>query len=662
MLAFSRILISLSLTACLTGAASAQIYSPKVLRRGQPDASDLQSLAKSIYAQSGARTPRERAEAIWRFFLTDGRFVPPGFWYHIAGWAYEEPRGEVLDPVRLLNSYGFGLCYQVAPLLAAVWKAGGFEDARVWFLTGHTVAEVFYDGAYHHFDSDVMGYNITGKGPVERASVASVAQIESDGDIILGKLRGPRDPIASLIPYPWYPADVRAGAMADVASLFTTRNDNHLFPFDRAPGGHSMDLVLRPGEKLIRYFEPERPDVFYLPYKWTGRSWEEFPREIAEYDIRTAAGPRSQKDDRRWGTGRLEYRPAVTAARRQVFDVASPYVIIDARFEFQLDLPAGQSARAAVSIDGGHTWAAAGAVTGPHQGRWTTAPQALTRSAHGSRTAVAGRYAYECSLTLSEGARLGPVLLTTRVQLNPRTLPDLKPGPNELTYSNKDYRRRLLPVDVQHADQWATHSAHARFIGDGAQGYWIPEDGSTAEFTFRMNEPDGSPLSGFTAGGHFLDLTRGVAPDKFNAEIRSAAVVPAASSPSASIAWSSSPDGPFTTIWEFDPKLVWRDGKPVDRVLPWPEIDRHVALRGAREAFVRYRFSGMAVDDLRLAVESAPAGKSSGLAITHVWKENGVEKRHVERILPGALGHTYSVQTRPDTKIENVAVIFESGK
>ena len=109
---------------------------------------------------AGAHTEREKAEAIWRFFLTDGRFVKPGFWYHIAGWTYEEPAGEVLDPMKLLNSYGFGLCYHIAPLLEAVFEAGGFADARCWFLTGHTVAEVFYDGGYHYFDSDMMGYNV----------------------------------------------------------------------------------------------------------------------------------------------------------------------------------------------------------------------------------------------------------------------------------------------------------------------------------------------------------------------------------------------------------------------------------------------------------------------------------------------------------------------
>ena len=257
-----RCCLSLLVAAC---ALPAQVDSPKVLKKGQPDSTSLRALVAGIYANAGAHGPRERAEAIWRFFLTDGRFVEPGFWYHIAGWAYEEPQGEVLDPLKLINSYGFGLCYQIAPAAGDVWKAGGFEDARVWFLTGHTVAEVFYDGAYHHFDSDMMGYNATRSG-----SVASVRQLEQDGNIMLSGLAGP-------VADPWYPADVRAGAIPDLAAAFTSTSDNRLFPFERAPQGHSMDFTLRPGERLVRYFEPERADLFYLPYKFDGRLVEGVP-------------------------------------------------------------------------------------------------------------------------------------------------------------------------------------------------------------------------------------------------------------------------------------------------------------------------------------------------------------------------------------------------
>jgi len=207
----------LGLVFCIALSAHAQVSSPRVTRAGQIDSWDLPTLVHGIYEQARAMTPRERAEAIWRFFLTDGRYVKPGFWYHIAGWAYEEPTGEVLDPVKLLNSYGFGLCYHIAPLLAAAYDAVGFADARVWFLTGHTVAEVFYDGAYHYFDSDMMGYNAMGDGDPRKLPVASVHQIEQDGGIILGKLKAPRDVDAKRVDYPWYPADVREAAMDGLA-------------------------------------------------------------------------------------------------------------------------------------------------------------------------------------------------------------------------------------------------------------------------------------------------------------------------------------------------------------------------------------------------------------------------------------------------------------
>ena len=171
-----RILL-LALVAKFGCRCEAQAYSPVVLKDGQIDSTSLKALTEGIYRQADAKTEREKAEAIWRFFLTDGRFVKPGFWYHIAGWAYEEPLGEVLDPIKLLNSYGFGLCYHIAPLLEAAYDAGGFEDARVWFLTGHTVAEVFYAGKYHYFDSDMMGYNPIGSGPLKQRQVASVHDI-----------------------------------------------------------------------------------------------------------------------------------------------------------------------------------------------------------------------------------------------------------------------------------------------------------------------------------------------------------------------------------------------------------------------------------------------------------------------------------------------------
>jgi hypothetical protein len=642
-----RRLATLVLTATL--AAQAQVYSPHILKQGQPDPWDLAGLAQGIYQKAGATTPRQRAEAVWRFFLTDGRFVEPGFWYHIAGWAYEEPGGEVLDPIKLVNSYGFGLCYQIAPLLEAVWKAGGFEDARVWFLTGHTVAEVFYDGGYHYFDSDMMGYN-----PVAGGRVASVRELEQDGSIILGKMRGPREVATAAVSSPWYPADVRAGAMDGLAELFTTSRDNWLFPFKRAPRGHTMDFVLRPGERMTLNFQPERDDLFYLPYKFNGSEWVEFPQEIAQYGIRTPDGPRSQKDARRWATGRLEYDVPVTGEGAQVIEVRSPYVIIDARFTIEAQLrTAGDRCTVETSADGGRTWTPAASRHGPRSGVWKVEPATLTRSAHGRRTAVSGLYTYHVRISRTAGAALRRVLLVTRFQLNPRTLPALENGRNALAFSQGAAMLRREAVSLTPG-----HTAAATLSTVGGQYLWTPRPGATAELLYRL---DASPsFAAIEAGARFLDLRAGLAPDKFTAEARPIAAPAASADAAASIAWSATAGGPFATLWEYEPRLEWRDGIAVERVLRWPEVDRRVTFpRTVPQVWVRYRFRGMAMDSARLAAETPAAESRSVLNITHQWTENGRPRAFTRRVRPGARYVPYVVETRRGARIGNRAIVLE---
>ena len=639
---------------------SAQVYSPKVLVKGQPDPTSLARFAQGIYEQAGAKTPRERAEAIWRYFLTDGRFVAPGLWYHIAGWAYEEPMGELLDPLKLINSYGFGLCYQIAPALEAVYRAGGFEDARVWFLTGHTVTEVFYDGAYHHYDSDMLGYTTVGDKPAKASTVASVHQLEMDGGIILSKLKGPRDADSKRLDYPWYPADVRAGAMDGLAELFTTTSDNSLFPYERAPQGYKPDFVLRPNERLVRYFHPERPGLFYLPYKFDGTEWKEFPQGDIAYQIFVADGPHSQKDERKWGTGYFEYRPKLTGASAQVFDVQSPYVIIDSQFIADLTLASNQqSVVFETSSDNGRTWSLAGRLSGPHQGAWHGEPAVLTKTAHGRRTAVSGTYGYLLRLTANGGATASNLLLRTRIQLNPRTLPALVAGHNELRYSSgPDRGRYTLSVTAKSAQSVATRLTNANYVEQGGQGYWVPKGEQAAEVVFKLAAPQGEALGGFDTGGRFLDLSRGIAPDKFTAEVRRVEAVDS-SHASASIAWSLSPDGPFHTIWEYDPKLVWKDGVEIDRVLRWPEVDRHVEVNRASAVYVRYRLQGLAIDDFRLALETHAAESGCRLELTHVYRVNGVEKTASKQVPPGVAQWAYSIDTPAGAKVSNQAFILE---
>ncbi len=661
------IALALLIAACL----NAQVYSPQVLVKGQIDSSDLVALVRGIYDHAHAVTPREKAEAIWRFFLTDGRFVTPGFWYHIAGWAYEEPAGEVLDALKLLNSYGFGLCYHIAPLLEAVYEAGGFEDARVWFLTGHTVTEVFFDGAYHYFDSDMMGYNAVGDGDPRKLPVSSVHQIEQDGGIILNKLKAPRDVDAKRVDYPWYPADVREAAIDGLAELFTTTQDNRLFPFTRHSPGHSIAFTLRPGERLIRYFRPEQPGLFYLPFKRTEKGWQEFPEEVTQYQIRTADGPRSQKDDRYWSTGRIEYTPVLsdphayysTTAGEAVFQVLSPYVIIDAKFSLELDLASkAQSVEVATSTDGGKSWATAGTVTGPIHGQWQAATAIDARSAHGTLTAVSGSYGYLVRLT-KQAAEVKQLTISTRFQMNPRTLPALAGGTNEVTYrAGAAQQRWPIAVALDRVEQHAYLADNARYVAEKSQGFLAAKNAEAAEIILELEAPSDATISGFEAGGRFLDIRSGEAPDKFTAEVRKTTYQPEVPPErrEASLGWAVTAQGSYTELWHYDPDLKWKDAIPIDRTLRWPEVFRQVRSlpNDTRRVYVRYRLKGMALDDLRMAVISPEERKSPLLEITHLWHEGGQARSYVERIAEPWREHHYSVPAGATAPITNDALIL----
>jgi hypothetical protein len=636
--------MKLVLTAVLLASSSlAQVYSPNVLLRGQPDSTNLKSFAHTIIHNAGAKTPRQRAEAIWRFFLTDGRFVKPGFWYHIAGWTYEEPTGEVLDPLKLLNSYGFGLCYHIAPLLEAVFEAAGFEDARVWFLTGHTVAEVYYDGSYHYFDSDMMGYNVPGTGPFEGKPVASVRQLEQDAGIILGKMTGPKSVKEGVVDAPWYPADVRAGAMDGLADLFTSTKDNYLFPATRYSTGHDMGFVLRPGEKLTRFFQPEAPSLFYLPYTYDGKQWREFPQEVPRYKIRTADGPRSQKDDRTWGTGRIEYTPPkIGDDRTLVFEMPSPWVVIDAKVAADVKLASAESSLSVETSVDGRSWLPAGRLTGPFDGTWSTEPHVITHSANGRLTAVSGSYGYWVRFVRSgpESASIRTLTLTSRIQINPRTLPALAAGENHLVYTSASalvrHKASLALQDLQ--------SPNLRVLTENGQTLLCPGPGGGE----KVVELDAT--TGFDFGARFIEIRNGLAPDKLTAEVRTTAA--GDRSGAASIEWSTSPAGPWRKMWTFP-------SPNIDRVLRWPEANVSVRSlpKGTQKVYVRVRTSGPCVDNVRSAIWRAGDPPSGKLRVTHSWTEGGVQRQHSEFIAAAAQSRDYKVET--ETIPRNESVTFE---
>ena len=197
--------------------------------------------------------------------------------------------------------------------------------------------------------------------------------------------------------------------------------------------------MLRPGEKLTRFFQPETPSLFYLPYTYDGKQWREFPTEIPDIESGRQTEPRSQKDNRTWGTGKIEYTPPhIGDDRTLVFEMPSPWVVIDAKFTADVKLASAESSLSVETSLDGRSWLPAGRLTGPFNGSWNTEPHVITRSANGRLTAVTGGYGYWVRFVRSgpELASIRALTLTSRIQINPRTLPALAAGENHLVYTS----------------------------------------------------------------------------------------------------------------------------------------------------------------------------------------------------------------------------------
>ena len=82
----------------------------------------------------------ERARAIWEFARRQR--------YHRT-----TADDEVKDTVKMLNAYGYTLCWDEAYTVANLWQQAGLKIRR-GVPHGHCTTEVFFDGAYHLLDSD----------------------------------------------------------------------------------------------------------------------------------------------------------------------------------------------------------------------------------------------------------------------------------------------------------------------------------------------------------------------------------------------------------------------------------------------------------------------------------------------------------------------------
>jgi len=158
----------LSLPAAVSGWRSLRIENlgdtpvdtPTVLASGQLDLADVDAIIRHVCPKG--MSDAEKAMALYRFVLE-----------HIEMWALPNPSG-ASRPMQILNLYGYCNCSGFAQTLATLANCAGLK-ARTLGIGGHAVMEMHYDGAWHLFDSNMMGIY-----PKADGTLASAEEVHKD--------------------------------------------------------------------------------------------------------------------------------------------------------------------------------------------------------------------------------------------------------------------------------------------------------------------------------------------------------------------------------------------------------------------------------------------------------------------------------------------------
>ena len=227
-------------------AAPGAVYNVTLVTDSTPDLTDIDSYLRSITSQYA--TPQEQAIAIWRWSqrLRKQTSNP------------SEDGHEVLDPIRMFNSYGYCNCGIVSGVNNALWLKMGWKAHYVQ-LGDHTVCECSWDDGktWHMFDASMSFYCFNDKG-----EVASVREIEKNPRFYLENFAPEcgTNPARDINDHKaWRCASDRPveykRTLANGYDSFKPPNDitdGNLY----AQSGARYVLNLRPGEHYTRYFQP----------------------------------------------------------------------------------------------------------------------------------------------------------------------------------------------------------------------------------------------------------------------------------------------------------------------------------------------------------------------------------------------------------------------
>ncbi len=425
-----------NISVCLENVGAALVRNPWVVVNGRRLWRSLQEILAEVLTADDP--PALRARRLWEFARRHR--------YH-----YTTGDDEVKDTVKMLNVYGYTLCWDEAYTLANLWQAAGLKIRR-GVPHGHCTTEVFYDGAYHLLDSDEHLLYLRR----DNRTVASEEDLARDHDLVR---RGHAYGIL---------AEQDPATEARTAALFG-------YSGPRAGGRpllarHRMDLELRPGEALL--------------WEWADRGkyhgYGARPPRLANGRLRfrppldASAGTWAEQMANLISTGAMLV-PALPSEESWLqYRIAAPYVCVGGR----VSGVAGW--RVELSFDGA-SWAPV---------------RDGDLDAH-FPPAGPPRYAYHLRLS-GRSVALQELAIETDLQMAPLSLPALEVGTNEIRYLDAGEGPRSVRVthvwqergDVEPpARPTAARQPVPGAVADAAQVEfaWEPVAGAV-DYEFRLGE------------------------------------------------------------------------------------------------------------------------------------------------------------------------------
>jgi hypothetical protein len=385
-------------------------------------------------------TEKEKAIAIWVFQRRHRHHATPG-------------DGDNLDPVKMLNVYGYTLCGDDVQVLTDLWRAAGLKVRR-GFPQGHGTAEAWFEGAFHLLDGDEHIICLLR----DNETIASEADIVRDHDLM-----------KRTHTYGILAADNR---MTDEFSSSLTVYEGHREGEYARHIGHTMRFTLRPGEALVWQWG----NIGKVHGGFEGstglKSWGDQAAKLIcngkmlySPDLRKPSGQYAiSASDNIGFAGANASRPALFAKTpgrpaQATFEVKSPYVIVGGAVKVT-----GTDASPAVSLsfDGKSFQPVVG--------------HALSLDPFFPPVGPA-RYGYFIKVEMSGKAGIEGISFDTDVQMAPLSLPALELGENKIAYVDETPE----PHAVRITHNWVERSDAKTPAAPLAPVF--PQDGAAVEGT-----------------------------------------------------------------------------------------------------------------------------------------------------------------------------------